>query len=282
MSGTFAGKVCGPLGIAPLVLIVLTLAPLASPAGDPSITSQPKSDAASNAEKEYGSAMQKAAATYLASAESAHKQFAEDLRAALKLAMKNEDLAEANAINAKLNSVTADREQSLPASQPLLSIAGRDNRQKPSVEGEYVEEILIEACIDGNAELHISPRGIWWRELGVTKVGLFNGRNYPTYLNGLDWYPEWEKPNEVTGYDRTKIFPMNIGKLDFRFQVMAVGGETNTTSPLEINGIEARDPVVMWDDEAEQVVYIPDSQSGQKWYRIRLFRGSRNGPETKR
>jgi hypothetical protein len=132
--------------------------------------------------------------------------------------------------------------------------------------------IRIDALVDGNSELHITPEGIYWKSLGVSKPGRHSGNNLPTYVNGTPWMPQWHHPEEEAGYDQTKLLKLTIGKLNFNCEVVAVGGSKLVKSPDGIQGIEKRDPVTISTRGDEQVVSIPDHQSGSKWYRLRLFR----------
>jgi len=120
--------------------------------------------------------------------------------------------------------------------------------------------------VDDEAELHITPNGVYWKELGgFDKVGKAGGQDYPTYVNGTAWHPVWGKPKEH-GLDQTEVLALPIGRLNFDFQVVAVGKERGA------KGIERRSPVTMRNDKDEQVLSIPEKESGARWYAIRLFR----------
>jgi hypothetical protein len=135
-----------------------------------------------------------------------------------------------------------------------------------------LKEFRVEACIDGLTELHLTADGLWWKELGAAKPGRMNGVNLPTYIDGKPWYPEWHKASEIRGYDSCEPFKMPLGTLNFDYEVEAIGGDDSTTNPHEISGIEDRDPVTMISEPNQQVISIPDSQPGEKWYRLRIFR----------
>jgi hypothetical protein len=138
-----------------------------------------------------------------------------------------------------------------------------------------VDGFTIEADIDGGSELHIMPYGIYWKQLGsygAEKPGRSNGTNLPTYLDGAAWMPSWGKPKETRSDDRTGVLFMPIGRADMEFTLLAVGGNSKVKDPGTITGIERRDPVTSATRDGEQVVSIPDTQGGDKWYRIRFSR----------
>jgi hypothetical protein len=134
-------------------------------------------------------------------------------------------------------------------------------------------QIVVEALIDGNSELHVTPTGIYWKHLGsMSKPGMHSRNNLPTYVNHTAWMPEWGRPASTSAADQSKPYPLNLGKLGFSVETLAVGGGDNDKTPDKIQGIEPRDPVFIVDRDQEQVVSIPDRQFGAKWYRIRIYR----------
>jgi hypothetical protein len=132
-------------------------------------------------------------------------------------------------------------------------------------------ELVIEALIDGNSFLHVTPTGIYWEERGVAKPGRHEGANEPTAVNGQPWMPKWGDPTRARGNDQSALLPLPIGKLDFDLQVLAVGKLPGG------NEIEKRDPVTIYAGDNEQIVSIPDHQIDARWYRIRLFRKKPSG-----
>jgi len=129
-----------------------------------------------------------------------------------------------------------------------------------------MDEFVVEAWIDGESELHITRSGIYWRENGAVKPGLQDGLNAPTYVNGKAWMPKWKNPKTNNGNDQSDLLRLPLGKLGFDLQVLAVTRERNA------DGIDPRDPVTIHSAAAEQIVSIPDTQSGARWYRIKLYR----------
>ena len=126
-------------------------------------------------------------------------------------------------------------------------------------------ELHVEALIDGNTELHVTRRGIYWKTFGVAKPGRHEGRNEPTWVNGKQWFPKWGEPEKDRGNDESDMFPLPFGPLDsFRFELLAVGSTRGAT------GIEKRDRVTWKRSNGELVIAIPDRQLGPRWYRFRL------------
>lgn len=132
-----------------------------------------------------------------------------------------------------------------------------------------VEQLVVEALIDGNSELHITPRGIYWLQLhGGAKPGRHNGANEPTFINGRPWMPLWQNPKRERDEDRSALLPLPMGRLDFDVQVLAIGQRRGEP------GVESRDPVTIRAEHLEQVVSIPDTQFDARWYRVRIYRNS--------
>ncbi len=141
--------------------------------------------------------------------------------------------------------------------------------------GSGDKSITIEALIDGGDELWVRPEGIFWKCLSVAKVGKHGGKNEPTWINNLPWMPEWGKPNQERGSDRTALLPMMIGSTDFHFELLAVGKNRGA------EGIEPRSPVKMrWEGKA-LVLLFPDAQADSRWYRLRLSKPPKS-PEQSR
>jgi hypothetical protein len=129
-----------------------------------------------------------------------------------------------------------------------------------------LEQFVVEALIDGQSELHITPRGIYWfQRNGAAKPGRHGGGNEPTFIDGRPWMPQWQNPRQEMNQDRTALLPMPIGPLDFDVQVLAVGEHRGDP------GLEQRDPVTIRAQHLEQVISIPDTQIDARWYRVRVF-----------
>ena len=125
----------------------------------------------------------------------------------------------------------------------------------PSAEG-----LLIEALIDGDTELWVTPTGISWRSLGVAKPGRHGGRNEPTWVNGRKWMPIWGKPKEERGFDATRPYAVRVGSINLTLRLLAVGRERGA------KGIERRSPVRTQRIGRTLVIMFPDKQAEPRWY----------------
>jgi len=153
-----------------------------------------------------------------------------------------------------------------PAAKPVAVV---EQKADAAAQGE----VIVEALIDGNSELHVTSTGLYWKHLGhMSKPGMHSRNNLPTYINHTAWMPEWGQPTTTSAADQSKPYPLDLGKLGFSVETLAVGGGDDDKTPEKIQGIEPRDPVTIADKGAEQVISIPDRQFGAKWYRIRIYR----------
>ena len=145
-------------------------------------------------------------------------------------------------------------------------------RTRMGVQDKPIDVIVVEALIDGDSELHLTPTGLYWKELGGSKPGRHQGSNLPTYINAVAWMPQWGHPEAAYGFDQTEPLKITLGKMNFAIEVLAIGGSYKDKTPAKIQGIDKRDPVTISSKDGEQVVSIPDHQGGDKWYRIRIYR----------
>ncbi len=51
--------------------------------------------------------------------------------------------------------------------------------------------LRVEAFIDGRSQLVINSNNVWWQHLDYAAPGRHTPYDYPTLLNGREWYPEW-------------------------------------------------------------------------------------------
>jgi hypothetical protein len=130
------------------------------------------------------------------------------------------------------------------------------------------KEIVVEALIDGDSELWVTPSGLYWKCMGkdMAKPGRHKDKYEPTYVNNKRWMPEWGRPQESRGADQSKPLPLPIGNVNFKFELQAVGKEKGA------QGIDDRDPVVAKMQGVAFVVHISDAQMDPRWYRFRLHR----------
>lgn len=127
-------------------------------------------------------------------------------------------------------------------------------------------EVVIDAWIEGDTELHVTPRGFYWtcRE-GGEEPGGWNGERPPTYVNGAPWWPKWDSPAGPGDEARSTHFMVKMPPLErIGFALLSVGPERGG------DGIEERDPVTTRHEVSEFVVSIPDTQKGARWYRLRF------------
>lgn len=127
--------------------------------------------------------------------------------------------------------------------------------------------ITLQAFIDGESTLHVSPTRIFWESGNVAKPGRHNGANEPTLVNSKPWMPKWGKPQEDRGQDVTEALPLDVGPVEnLKLELLAVG------TSREATGIEPRDPIETRVMNGEFLITIPDRQEGPRWYKFRLYR----------
>jgi protocatechuate 3,4-dioxygenase beta subunit len=56
--------------------------------------------------------------------------------------------------------------------------------------------IGVKAYIDGISDLVFSQNTVYWNHLHYVAPGLHEGHNDPTYINDIEWFPEWSEPAE--------------------------------------------------------------------------------------
>lgn len=123
-----------------------------------------------------------------------------------------------------------------------------------------VEELKIQAYVDGPSTLHVTPTSLYWVNGDNAKPGRQDGQNYPTYVNGEEWLPQWRNGREARGSDQSAPFPVKLGTVDLDFELVAVGDRREDT------GIHERTPVNFRKDRSEYRVLIPDPENGAQWY----------------
>ena len=129
------------------------------------------------------------------------------------------------------------------------------------IRGLAWKDLVVEAYIDGDSELHLTANGLYWKEGGVSKPGKQDGNNFPTFIDRVPWMPEWGRPESNSGSDESKPLPLKLGRLHYNIETMAVGGE-HDKNPAKLHGIEHRDPVTILDGDGEQVISIPRHAGG--------------------
>jgi len=207
----------------------------------------PKGDKAIEASQRHDAAMKRAAEAYANSVLAADKSYQSDLDFALRQSTQAKNVDEAARILAA---------KALIAS--MIPAKGASSA---------VQSITVSALIDGDSELHVSSRGLYWRHVSdqSAKPGLMSGRSEPTYLNGIGWIPRWGQPGDQA-VDQSSPMLLPIVDIHFTLQMVSIGAQ------LESSGIENRDSVNAEVRNGELIVSIPDSQPGARWYRFRLVR----------
>ena len=127
------------------------------------------------------------------------------------------------------------------------------------------KSFTIKALIDGDTKLVITPKGIFWRNGRVKKLGKSRGNNDPTLINGKPWLPVWGKPHTTKGRDETKPFPLRIGRIsNVSVKTIAIATEKNKS------GIRRRTPITVHQSGKNWIVSIPDREPGCMWYTLRI------------
>ncbi len=168
----------------------------------------------------------------------------------------------------------------LPTPEPHASLTPQDDSLKNSKIGTSsipngglsagVNSIIIEAFIDGDSELHLKEDGIYWvQAASPSKPGKWHGHHEPTFVDGKAWQPVWGKPNVETGKDRSEGFAIPLKGLGFKLKLLAVADQRG------VEQIDQRTPVELSEESGEQIITIPDPETGAKWYTFKLYRGTK-------
>ena len=127
------------------------------------------------------------------------------------------------------------------------------------------QTFVIEALIDGPSELRLKKNGIYWVNGPNAKPGRHQGQEYPTYVNGKPWRPNWKESRAERGVDKSATRSLDgIDPTKIEFKLVMVSFKREGT------GIEKRDAVKAALAGEEYSIEIPDLQSGSRWYRFEL------------
>jgi hypothetical protein len=133
------------------------------------------------------------------------------------------------------------------------------------VSTRVAREFVVEAMVDTVCTLHVTPKGIYWTNQEFNKPGMHDGADEPTYVDGVAWKPRWSKPGS-RGTDTSEPYPIRIGAAAADFKAEVIG-----CAPLRgSDKLEQRDPIRTESTDGEFLVTIPDTQSGARWYRLRI------------
>ena len=151
-----------------------------------------------------------------------------------------------------------------------VRIEARIRAARPAPWRREVREIVVDALIAYDTDLHVTPDGIYWKVRGEnTKPGRHEqpGEGQPTYVNGRPWMPVWRKPGTTTGPDTSLALPLTVGTVDLGFELLGISGQPHSDT------VEQNLPISSRLESGELIVTIPDHARGSRWYRFRLFRG---------
>jgi hypothetical protein len=203
--------------------------------------------AARQIEAKRDAAISQARKAYQQAVIAAERQCAADYQAAAANAMKvgNAELVAALAAGKK------------EAEKRVEEASGR-------LSAQTCRELVVKAFIDGNAHLYVSDRGIYWKQGDASKPGMHGGSKEPTIINGNRWFPNWGGHAE-RGPDTSDFYKLTLSSLEaLQLEVVAV------SIRFDGSGVERRDAVTLKKIGDEHVVSIPDSQSGARWYTLKL------------
>lgn len=126
--------------------------------------------------------------------------------------------------------------------------------------------VVIETYIDGPSELRVKKDGIYWINGGNAKPGRHEGQEYPTYVDGKSWRPNWRESEKDRGVDRSATKSVDgVDPVKTEFKLVMVGFARDSV------GIENRDEIQVTRKGEELSIVIPDGQSGSRWYRFELI-----------
>lgn len=213
--------------------------------------------------------LKKVVSTAVREYKKAKDELAKAYDATVKGLTKEKRISEAKAVRDESRAIsegggpeTASR---TPAKPSLPNAASGPDRRSGSPKAK-LNAFVVEALIDGDSELCVTPKGIYWKSLGVAKPGRHNGRNEPTFVNGQPWMPQWGRPIEDRGVDQTGLLPLNINTDALTVEVVAVGHTRGEPGKL------SRTPTQVRREDGVLAVVIPDKDAGPVWYTLRFSR----------
>ncbi|WP_146850614.1 hypothetical protein [Brevifollis gellanilyticus] len=128
------------------------------------------------------------------------------------------------------------------------------------------QTFVIEALIDGPSELRVKKNGIYWVNGPNAKPGRHNGQEFPTFVDGKPWRPNWKESRGDRGNDKSATRSVDrIDPTKIEFKLVMVSFKRDGT------GIEKRDAIKAALAGEEYSIEIPDLQSGSRWYRFELI-----------
>lgn len=123
------------------------------------------------------------------------------------------------------------------------------------------DKLRVKAFVDGKSVLCIKGDTIWWVHYKHDQPGKWQGRNEPTYVNDVKWYPKWQgekrenSKSDVFTVEGIKNFTpsdkITIDRIDTR-------GIFKLVNPKASSETAGADFCILMDDVA----------SGAAWYHI--------------
>ena len=126
-----------------------------------------------------------------------------------------------------------------------------------------VDELVIQAFIDGDSTLHVQKDKIWWKSGRAARPGRWSSPEQPTYVNGEAWMPTWPDAKRNGGGESSAL-PVSLSTLELDFQVLAISSDRGADE------IEKRTPPKTSLQGNRLDISIPDPENGAKWYKFVL------------
>lgn len=124
--------------------------------------------------------------------------------------------------------------------------------------------VVVQALVDGPSELRVTQQGLYWVNGANAKPGRHEGRNEPTYVNGVAWTPVWQHNDEERGIDKSDVYALPETTLRLNVDLLSVGEKQDAED------IEVRTPIKVISGADEVAIIIPDPEPGPRWYKFRI------------
>ncbi|MHC4476097.1 MAG: hypothetical protein ACYTEL_10655 [Planctomycetota bacterium] len=152
-------------------------------------------------------------------------------------------------------------------------------------EGSDLERVMtkinIRAYVDGVSKLVFKDDTVYWHHLKWAAPGRHDGNNYPTYINDIEWVPQWQQPQrlwQVMTSGRSYAAEAHSEPLtDLAFSLP--GGPVE----VQIEPVQARGRVFVGQlpcrqNDHELVVVFDDGPiAGPEWYEVTVHVGGLGG-----
>jgi len=121
--------------------------------------------------------------------------------------------------------------------------------------GRRAQTLTIRTYIDGSDVIKVSGNSVWFEHEEFDLPGRNGGVNYPTYINGVAWMPEWtDKTSAPYTAVNPRFWPLNPQKIKLLKRI-GRGSATVVDTPTTASGTLA----IRIDDNAE---------GGAAWYEV--------------